>query len=318
MCWTSSSSRPRHDRGAVGGESRLFRLAYAEDAVRAAAARFAAAVAGARSGIGDGILTQCGGQAIGDPAEEYICGLVDSVRKTGVAGEVLSKGEVAQRYPRHRLRDGEVAVLDEQAGFLRCEQALLSATRVTEGAGAKVLRYTEVTGIVEDGDSVLVHTLGGTHQVGEVVVCGLVGVAVPAQAADRRLVEQRRVLLSWFGTEAIDDYRPERFPIFIHHSGGAHVYGTRTVDGVMVKVARRSPRTRCRNRRRWAGGSASTRSAPSRTRSGRCCRAGTRSRCGRTRSPASVLIWMVSPGQGRERARVSSRLDTPTGPALRK
>lgn len=229
---------PGHDRGAVGGETRLFRLAYAEGAQYVPLLRDSLRLwQELEAESGDAILTQCGGLAIGDPAEEYVSGLVKSARETGVAVEVLSKDQAAQRYPQHRLRDGEVAVLDEQAGFLRCEQAVLSATRVAERAGAEVLRYTEVTGIVEDGDSVLVHTAGGTHRVGEVVVCAGSWASrfLPGRLA--AAVEPRRVLLSWFGTEAIDDYRPERFPIFIHHSGGAHVYGTPTVDGVMVKVA---------------------------------------------------------------------------------
>ncbi|MFI0462515.1 N-methyl-L-tryptophan oxidase [Saccharopolyspora sp. 5N102] len=229
---------PGHDRGAVGGETRLFRLAYAEGAQYVPLLRDSLRLwRELEAESGDGILTQCGGLAIGDPAADYISGLVESARETGVAVEVLSRDEAAQRYPQHRLRDGEVAVLDEQAGFLRCEQAVLSATRVAEGAGAEVLRYTEVTNIAEDGDSVLVHTTGGTHRVGEVVVCAGSWASRFLPGALAAAVEPRRVLLSWFGTEAIDDYRPERFPIFIHHDGGVHVYGTPTVDGVMVKVA---------------------------------------------------------------------------------
>jgi sarcosine oxidase len=229
---------PGHDRGAVGGETRLFRLAYAEGGQYVPLLRDSLRLwRELEAESGADILTQCGGLAIGDPAEEYISGLLESTRATGVPVEVLPKDEVAQRYPQHRLRDGEVAVLDEQAGYLRCEQAVLSATRVAERAGAKVLRYTEVTDIAEDGDGVLVRTADGAYRVGEVVVCAGSWASrfLPERLA--AAVDPRRVLLTWFGTEDIDAYRPERFPIFIHHSGGSHVYGTPTVDGVMVKVA---------------------------------------------------------------------------------
>ncbi|MGP4017071.1 N-methyl-L-tryptophan oxidase [Saccharopolyspora sp. 5N708] len=229
---------PGHDRGAVGGETRLFRLAYAEGAQYVPLLRDSLRLwRELEAESGADILTQCGGLAIGDPAAEYLAGLIDSVHRTGVAVEVLSKGEAAQRYPQHRLRDGEVAVLDEQAGFLRCEQAVLSATRVAERLGARVLRYTEVTDIVEDADNVQLRTPERTYRVGQVVVCAGAWASrfLPERLA--AAVDPRRVLLTWFGTENIDDYRPERFPIFIHHGGTAHIYGTPTVDDVMVKVA---------------------------------------------------------------------------------
>ncbi|GAA0536313.1 N-methyltryptophan oxidase [Saccharopolyspora subtropica] len=230
---------PGHDRGAVGGETRLFRLAYAEGPQYAPLLRRSLELwRELQAESGDAVLHQCGGLTIGDPAGDYVRGLLDSARVSGTAVRVLSTAEAAERYPQHRLLDGEVAVLDEQAGYLRCEQAVLSATRVAEQAGAQVLRYTEVVEIAEDDDSVLVRTAdGAAYRVGRVVVAAGSWAArfLPADLA--AAVEPRRLLLTWFGAEDIDQYRPERFPIFIHHSRNAHLYGTPTVDGVMVKVA---------------------------------------------------------------------------------
>ncbi|MGW1682717.1 N-methyl-L-tryptophan oxidase [Saccharopolyspora sp. NPDC002376] len=228
---------PGHDRGAVGGETRLFRMAYAEGGQYVPLLRDSLRLwRELEAESGAHILAQCGGLAIGDPAGDYIGGLLESARRTGVPVEVLLKDESAKRFPQHQLDDGDVMVLDTQAGFLRCEQAVLSATRVAERDGAEVLRYTEVTDIVEDSDSVLVRTVDSAYRVGEVVVCA-------GSWASRFLpewlaaaVESRRVLLSWFGTENIDDYRPERFPIFIRHRGAVHIYGTPTVDDVMIKI----------------------------------------------------------------------------------
>ncbi|MER7015106.1 N-methyl-L-tryptophan oxidase [Saccharopolyspora sp. NPDC000359] len=230
---------PGHDRGAVGGETRLFRLAYAEGHQYVPLLRDSLRLwRELEDEAGTNILTQCGGLSIGDPEGDYIAGLLASARDTAVPVDVLPTAEVAERYPQHDLRDGEVAVLDHQAGYLRCEQAVLSAARVAERAGAEVLRYTEVTELVEDGDSVLVRTAGGSsHRVGQAVVAAGSWATrfLPPRLASA--VESRRVLLSWFGTEDIDAYRPDRFPIFIHHRDGQHVYGMPTVDDVMVKVA---------------------------------------------------------------------------------
>ncbi|KAA5826127.1 N-methyl-L-tryptophan oxidase [Saccharopolyspora hirsuta] len=230
---------PGHDRGAVGGETRLFRLAYAEGQQYVPLLRDSLRLwRELEDEASTNILTQCGGLSIGDPDGDYIAGLLASARDTAVPVEVLSTAEVAERYPQHGLHDGEVAVLDEQAGYLRCEQAVLSAARVAERAGAEVLRHTEVTELVEGDDSVLVRTAdGSSYRVAQVVVAAGSWAArfLPPQLASA--VESRRVLLTWFGTDDIDSYRSDRFPIFIHHRDGQHVYGTPTVDDVMVKVA---------------------------------------------------------------------------------
>ncbi|MER5394858.1 N-methyl-L-tryptophan oxidase [Saccharopolyspora sp. NPDC002686] len=230
---------PGHDRGAVGGETRLFRLAYAEGHQYVPLLRDSLRLwRELEEEAGANILAQCGGLTIGDSGSDYIAGLLANARDTDVPVAVLSTAEVAERYPQHGLLDGEIAVLDEQAGYLRCEQAVLSATRVAERSGVEVLRYTEVTELVEDGDSVLVSTAdGSSYRVGQVVVAAGSWSArfLPDELAGA--VQSRRVLLSWFGTDDIDAYRPDRFPIFIHHGGGRHVYGMPTVDGVMVKIA---------------------------------------------------------------------------------
>ncbi|MDA3645603.1 N-methyl-L-tryptophan oxidase [Saccharopolyspora indica] len=230
---------PGHDRGAVGGETRLFRLAYAEGNQYVPLLRESLRLwRELEDESGADVLTQCGGLSIGQSGGDYISGLLTSARDTEVPVSVLSAAEVAERYPQHGLFDGEIAVLDEQAGFLRCEQAVLSATRVAEQAGAEVLRYTEVTELVEESDCVLVRTADGTsHRVGQVVVAAGSWAArfLPARLA--AAVQSRRVLLTWFGADDIDAYRPEAFPIFIHHRGDQHLYGMPTVDGVMVKVA---------------------------------------------------------------------------------
>ncbi|MDT7659815.1 MAG: sarcosine oxidase, partial [Pseudonocardiales bacterium] len=124
---------PGHDNGAVGGETRLFRLAYAEGAQYAGLLRQALAhwrELEAESGAA--LLVQCGGLAIGDPRRDYIGGLLASSRTSGVPVEVLDSDAARQRYPQHLLRDGEVAVLDRQAGFLRCEPAVIAAAAAAE------------------------------------------------------------------------------------------------------------------------------------------------------------------------------------------
>jgi sarcosine oxidase len=229
---------PGHDRGAVGGETRLFRMAYAEGARYTGLLR--SALAGWReleAEAGTSLLVQCGGLAIGDRDGDYVGGLLASARESDTPVEVLDRDAAHARYPQHRLRGGEVAVLDTQAGFLRCEPAVIAASTLAEQGGATVLRYTDVDGVVERDDHVEIRAGADVWRVREVVLCAgsWTGRLLPAEW--ERLLEPRRVRLNWFAARRPEQFLPDRFPIFIRSTGGMHLYGAPSVDGVSVKVA---------------------------------------------------------------------------------
>ncbi|GAA4629521.1 N-methyl-L-tryptophan oxidase [Actinoallomurus vinaceus] len=229
---------PGHDRAAVGGETRLFRVAYAEgaqygDLLRRALGQWRELEAAA----GVPLLNACGGLAIGDPGHPYIRGLRASAEASGIPVEVLDGRAMRDRYPQHRLLDGEVGVLDPQAGFVRCEAAVVAAADLAERDGATVLRHTEIDSVAERDDYVEIRAGGTAWRVREAVVCAgsWTGRFLPDDW--RRHLQPRRLLLSWFAARRSEEYTPERFPIFIRESGGVHLYGAPSVDGVGVKVA---------------------------------------------------------------------------------
>jgi sarcosine oxidase len=229
---------PGHDNGAVGGETRLFRLAYAEGAQYAGLLRQALAhwrELEAESGAA--LLVQCGGLAIGDPRRDYIGGLLASSRTSGVPVEVLDSDAARQRYPQHLLRDGEVAVLDRQAGFLRCEPAVIAAAAAAERTGATVHRHTEIDRVTEHDDHVEIRAGEVTWRVRDAVVCAGSWTARLLPAHWREHLQARRVPLSWFAARRPEEFTPDRFPIFIRRTGALELYGAPTVDGVSVKVA---------------------------------------------------------------------------------
>ncbi len=229
---------PGHDRGAVGGETRLFRMAYAEGP------QYAHLLRGALDGwrelereSGTELLVQCGGLTIGSTAGDHVGRVLASAEASGVPVEVLDRARAAERYPQHRLLDGEVAVLDPQAGFLRCEPAVLGATALAEARGGTVLRYTDVDAVLDKGDHVEIRANGDVWRVREAVVCAGSWTGRLLPAGWDRLLEPRRVRLSWFAARDPEMYAPDRFPIFIRETGGRHFYGAPSVDRVSVKVS---------------------------------------------------------------------------------
>jgi sarcosine oxidase len=229
---------PGHDNGAVGGETRLFRMAYAEGAQYAELLRLAAVQwRGLEVESGVTLFVQCGGLAIGDRGQDYIGRLLASARTAGVPVEVLDRGAAQERYPQHLLRDGEVAVLDRQAGFVRCEPAVIAAAAVAERHGATILRHTEVDQVTEHGDHVEIRAGGAAWRVRDAVVCAGAWTAQLLPAAWHGHLQSRRVPLSWFAARRPEDFTADRFPIFIRRTGGLELYGAPTVDGASVKVA---------------------------------------------------------------------------------
>lgn len=229
---------PGHDRAAVGGETRLFRMAYAEGARYAGLLRRSLACWRELEGeSATALLVQCGGLAIGDPAGDYVGGLLASARTAGIPVEVLDRAAARDRYPQHMLRAGEVAVLDRQAGYLRCEPAVIAAATAAERHGARVLRHTEVDEVTERADHVEIRVGDTAWRVRHAVVCAGSWSGRLLPAAWRRHLQPRRVPLSWFAARRPEDFTPARFPIFIRRTGGHELYGAPSVDGVSVKVA---------------------------------------------------------------------------------
>ena len=65
--------------------------------------------------------------SIGETDGSYIPALLDSIRRTGAAHEILPYAEMARRYPQHHLTPDECGIFDRRAGFLRTDRAVLSA-----------------------------------------------------------------------------------------------------------------------------------------------------------------------------------------------
>jgi sarcosine oxidase len=222
-----------HDRGAAGGESRLFRMAYHEGPEYVPLLRRARELwweLAEASGRDLFIPTGC--LSIGLPDLPPMANVRRSVTDHGLDHEILAADELASRYPQHRLHDGEVGVLDVAGGMLRPELAVLAAAEQARALGARLHDHTAVRAIEPGDGGVIVVTDERRYRVGRVVVT-----AGPwtSELVPTFPVTVKPIVLTWFAPTDLDPYRPDRFPAFIRDTDGVHLFGCPVLDGMSVK-----------------------------------------------------------------------------------
>ena len=228
---------PGHGRSAVGGDTRLFRMIYrGNPAYYPILERSRKLWAELEAETGQDILTRCGGLSIGTVDGPYLSALLETTRTNRAAHEILSREEMAERYPQHNLRPDDIAVYDPNAGALRTDRAVTAAVAAAQSNGATIHTNTPISSIKETDDGVVVTSGENSWTFERVIVASggwsqrLMPEYLKAQT------ETRRIFLSWFVARDATQYTPEKFPVFIRISGNRSMYGAPSVDGVTVKA----------------------------------------------------------------------------------
>ena len=228
---------PAHGRSAVGGDTRLFRMVYLGNPdLYPILERSRELWAELEVETGQDIFTRCGGLSIGTAGGPYIRSLLETARANGAAHEILSREEMAQRYPQHNLRPDDCAIYDPNAGVLRTDRAVTAAVAAAQANGATVHTNTPIDSITETDHGVVI-TSGDTSWTFENVI-------VSTGGWSRRLMpdylkahtETRRVFLSWFVARDPARFTPDKFPTFNRMYEDRSMYGAPAVDGVTVKA----------------------------------------------------------------------------------
>jgi sarcosine oxidase len=229
---------PGHDRAAAGGESRIFRTAYLEGP------QYVPLLLRARElwrqlehESGFDLLNLNRGLMIGHEDSDGMRNVLASARDFELPHRVLDTDEMRRTYPQHAMRDGEIGFLDEWAGVLRPEFAVLAAATAAERRGARLVTGTRVTDVEPYGAGVRIRCGGRTWTVEQAIVTAgpWTNRFVPSLG---RHVFPRRLVMTWYHPRgSVADYLPDRFPIFIRDTNDMHVFGTPTLDGGSVKVA---------------------------------------------------------------------------------
>ncbi|GAA0935602.1 N-methyl-L-tryptophan oxidase [Pseudonocardia zijingensis] len=222
-----------HDRGAAGGESRLFRMAYHEGPEYVPLLRRARELWGELAAAsGRELFLPTGCLSIGLPDLPPMVNVRRSVTDHDLEHEVLAHDELASRYPQHRLHDGEIGIHDVAGGMLRPELAVLAAAQQARALGARLHEHTAVRAIEPGDGGVTVVTDEERYRVRRAVVT--------AGPWTRELVPDvavtvKPIVLTWFAPADLSAYGPDRFPAFIRDTDGVHLFGCPVLDGMSVK-----------------------------------------------------------------------------------
>jgi sarcosine oxidase len=224
-----------HDRSAYGGETRLFRTAYLEDAEYVPVLRRARALwRELESETGTELLTLSSSVMIGDGSSLPMGNIFASIEQFEVDAETVPLDKARQRWPLLPFHDGDFVVVDYESGYLRPELGVLTATRRAEALGATVRTYTPVTGIESRPDGVHVSTADSSERYDRVIVTtGPWAARLLPQATP--FVEVRRPVLAWFLARDRALFQPDRLPCFARTTP-VEWYALPALDGSGLKL----------------------------------------------------------------------------------
>jgi sarcosine oxidase len=228
---------PAHGRSAVGGDTRLFRMIYrGNPGYYPILERSRDLWAELEAETGQDILTRCGGLSIGTKDGPYLTALLETTRTNGADHEILTRDDMAERYPQHNLRPDDIAVYDPHAGALRTDRAVTAAITAAQANGATIHTNTPIHSITETDDGVLI-TSGEKTWTYENVIISSGGWSQRLMPDHLKAATQtKRLYLTWFVARDAAQFTPEKFPVFSRMYEGRSMYGAPAVDGVTVKA----------------------------------------------------------------------------------
>lgn len=192
---------PGHDRGAAGGDARIFRNGQTEDQAWVPIAQHANALWERLERDTGRQLRGFVGCLFSGPADEpRMQNAIRGNEQYGLDFDVMSREEMADRFPQFALSEGEIGLLDKNAGYIRSEMTILLTTLLAERLGAVVHRVTKVLDVIGAESSATVVTESGAHEFDRVVVTtGPWATTLMPQL--QSLITIKRPVSAWFTTK---------------------------------------------------------------------------------------------------------------------
>ncbi len=207
---------PPHALGSSHGGSRIIRRAYFEGELYLPLLERAYALWRDLEEAMDAELLHLHGALTVAPRQSRVFqGALSTARTAGLRHRVLDRAELAEAYPMFHLRDGEAALLEEEAGWVDPEAAVRAHANGARRYGA-VLRLNEpVRSWRSESGAVLLETAAARYSAGAVIICsgGWIGSLLPELGGSLKLERQVNV---WYHPAArARDFRPDRCPVYI-------------------------------------------------------------------------------------------------------
>lgn len=222
---------------AYAGESRVFRMVYAEGG------HYTPLLQRARdlwreleADTGAALLETTGVVTIMDHDHPDHAALLRAGRERGLAFEVVTGQEAQRRLPEHLIREGDVALFDPEGGYVRSERAVFSAVHLAQRRGASFLGNRTAAALERRGDRWSVRTDQEEVRAARVLIATGTGAGPVCAGLGTHLAVLPQVL-TWFPIADVDRYRSQQHQVFIRSSRDAQFYGFPSTDGWTAKVA---------------------------------------------------------------------------------
>lgn len=232
------SYAPPHTLGSTHGHSRIIREAYFEHPSYVPFVRRAYELwEETEREAGRRLLLRTGGLMIGLPDGEIVSGALASAREHDVEHEVLTAGDIRQRFPVLVPRHDMVGLLERRAGVLNPELCIQAQLRLAMDAGAGLRLNERVENWSAGSAGVEVRTATGrTHRAERLVLAAGPWVGELLQGYDLPL-EVERQLTFWLDPVDSAGFAPEECPIAVWDDPDGPAFYTFPDLGEGVKIA---------------------------------------------------------------------------------
>lgn len=171
--------------------------------------------------------------------QQQVAGYADALAAVGISSTTLDAAEVQRRWPQWRLDPDVVALYQADAGVLAIAKANAAHVALARQAGATFLEHAPVRRLVSRPDGVEAHTDQGVFHADSLVMAAGswtgplaedLGVSLPIRLSQEQL--------TYYASPHLEQFAPDRFPIWIWHGEADCYYGLPVFGAPAVKAGR--------------------------------------------------------------------------------
>lgn len=229
-----------HALGSSHGQTRIIRQAYFEHPNYVPLLKSAYELWDQfEKNVGKTLFQRTGLLEVGHPDGPIIGGILRSASEHGLAIRELSSADLAAAYPIFSAREDDVAIVEENAGFLHVEDCLASFVSAAQDLGATVVENAIVKGWDESRGLFKVSTTEGSFQARRLIITAgpWASECLPLMSSQLKVIAKHQ---HWF--RFMDDRIDLRngCPTFFFETDEGYFYGFPDIDGRGAKVCEHS------------------------------------------------------------------------------
>lgn len=226
-----------HDRGGSHDHSRIIRLSYHTPGYVQLAKAAYQAWAALEADSGETLILKTGGLDL-FPAGGVIplADYTGSLDAAGVPFELLDAAETQRRWPQWRLPDDVQVLYQSESGIAPANRGTATHRRLAREHGATLLDQSPISALHPHAGEIEVVAAGQTYRCEKLILtAGAWSNQLLAHFGIRLPLTVTQEQLTYFATPHLDEFAPERFPIWIWMDEpcfyGFPVYGEPGVKG---------------------------------------------------------------------------------------